>query len=161
MMSKRTFQRFAPVVLVLILVGPVPRVQAQAAGEEAVVRVVHDLFDGMRQRDAAKIRGTFATGARLAGYNAERDTVRYTTADRFAMNFDRIERVVDERIWDWDVHIDGNLATMWTKYDVLLDGDFSHCGVDAFQLFHTVDGWKIFHLADTRHTGADCWRYPG
>jgi hypothetical protein len=27
---------------------------------------------------------------------------------------------------------------------------FSHCGIDAFQLFRGPGGWKIFQLTDTR-----------
>ena len=160
-MQKSLRLRIATIVLVVGILSPAPRVHAQMAEEEAVIEVVHDLFDGMREKDADKIRGTFAPGARLGALPQARDSVRYTDAGAFAMSIGRFERTVDERIWDWEVHIDGNLATVWTKYDVLVDGDFSHCGIDAFQLFHMGDGWKIFHLADTRHTGSDCWRYPG
>ena len=31
-----------------------------------------------------------------------------------------------------------------------LDDKFSHCGVDAFQLFKGNTGWEIFQLTDTR-----------
>ena len=29
------------------------------------------------------------------------------------------------------------------QYDFWTDGKFSHCGIDAFELIKTVDGWKI------------------
>ena len=60
------------------------------------------------------------------------------------------EEVWDERIWDAEVRVDGNLATAWMKYAFYAGDEFSHCGVDAFQLFKGVDGWKVFHVADTR-----------
>ena len=148
------------VVVVLTLSGPVPQTRAQSGEEAVVVQVVHDLFDGMRETDAEKIRGVFAEGARLGGLNRE-GAVTYTSADDFAMRMGQVEANIDERVWDWEIRIDGNLAQVWTKYDLLINGEFSHCGIDAFQLFNTTDGWKIFHLADTRHTGPDCWRYPG
>ncbi len=159
-MCSRRSMSFGVVVVVLSLSAPVSRAEAQSAEEAAVVQVVHDLFDGMREADADKIRGVFAEGARLGGYNRERG-VSYTSADDFAMRMGQVEASIDERVWDWEVRIDGDLAQVWTKYDLLVNGEFSHCGIDAFQLFHTTDGWKIFHLADTRHTGPDCWRYPG
>lgn len=152
-----TRNRFAAMVMVVMLTWGTPAA-AQSADQEAVVQVVHDLFDGMREKDANKIRGVFAPGARLGGY--QRDSVTYTTAEDFAMRIGNASVHINERIWDWEVRIDGNLATLWTKYDVLIDGNFSHCGVDAFQLFHTLDGWKIFHLADTRRR-EECWTYPG
>ena len=160
-MRSRCSMSFGVVVAVLTLSGPVSQAQAQSAEETAVVEVVHDLFDGMREADADKIRGVFAEGARLGGLNRE-GAVNYTSADDFAMRMGQAEEgSVDERVWDWEVRIDGNLAQVWTKYDLTFNGEFSHCGIDAFQLFNTTDGWKIFHLADTRHTGPDCWRYPG
>lgn len=160
-MHSRRSMSLGVVVVVLALSGPVPRARAQSAEEAAVVQVVHDLFDGMREADADKIRGVFAEGARLGGMNRE-GAVSYTDAADFAMRMGQREpNSVDERVWDWEVRIDGNLAQVWTKYDLLFNGEFSHCGIDAFQMFRTSDGWKIFHLADTRHTGPDCWRYPG
>jgi hypothetical protein len=42
------------------------------------------------------------------------------------------------------------LAQAWCDYAFYVDKSYSHCGVDAFQLFKGKDGWKIFHLADTR-----------
>lgn len=159
-MPKEISARMTTVVVVVALLGPVPQAAAQTAEEQAVVQVVNDLFDGMREKDAAKIRGVFAPGARLAGLNRE-GGVRYTTGEEFVMATAEMTRSVDERVWDWEVQIDGNLAQVWTKYDVLVDGNFSHCGVDAFQMFNVAGEWKIFHLADTRRTGPNCWRYPG
>ena len=159
-MKKHFSSSFAAVLLVAALLGPVPRLAAQADEEKAVMHVVHELFDGMREKDADKIRGVFAEGARLGGVGRE-GSVNYTTAEQFAMTIGGLEGSLDERIWDWEVQIDGNLAQVWTKYDILIGGNFSHCGVDAFQLLNLQGEWKIVHLADSRHTGPDCWRYPG
>lgn len=60
------------------------------------------------------------------------------------------DAVWDERIWDTQVRIDGNLASVWTKYAFYLGPQFSHCGIDHFLLFRRAEGWKIIHLADTR-----------
>ena len=77
-MRSRCSTRFGVVVAVLTLSGPVSQAQAQSAEEAAVVQVVHDLFDGMREADADKIRGVFAEGARLGGKNRE-GVVNYTS----------------------------------------------------------------------------------
>jgi hypothetical protein len=159
-MQKHFSSRFAAALLVAVLLGPAPRLVAQAEEEKAVMQVVHDLFDGMREKDANKIRGVFAEGARLGGVGRD-GSVNYTTAEQFAMQIGGMEASLDERIWDWEVQIDGNLAQVWTKYDILIDGNFSHCGADAFQLLNSQGEWKIAHLADSRRTGPNCWRYPG
>jgi hypothetical protein len=55
-----------------------------------------------------------------------------------------------EEIWNVKVQVDGEMAQAWCDYAFYIDKTFSHCGVDAFHLFKGKDGWKIFHLADTR-----------
>jgi hypothetical protein len=61
----------------------------------------------------------------------------------------------DERIWDPVVHIDGLLATAWTPYAFYLGDELLHCGVNAFQLYHGSEGWKIIRITDTRRR-EDC-----
>ncbi len=159
-MKKHSSSWLAAALLVAALLGPTPRLAAQADEEKVVMQVVHDLFDGMREKDANKIRGVFAEGARLGRVGRD-GAVSYTAAEQFAMTIGSIEASLDERIWDWEIRIDGNVAQVWTKYDILIDSNFSHCGIDAFQLFNLDGEWRIVHLADTQRTGPDCWRYPG
>jgi hypothetical protein len=52
-------------------------------------------------------------------------------------------------MWDPTVLIDGDIAMVWTRYDFHIDGEFSHCGVDAVLLLRTDDGWRIASLAWT------------
>ncbi|MEI2720897.1 MAG: hypothetical protein V9E87_12310 [Gemmatimonadales bacterium] len=60
--------------------------------------------------------------------------------------------LLDERIYDPEIRIDGGLATVWTFYAFFVGERLSHCGVDAFQLARTSEGWKIIALADSRQT---------
>jgi hypothetical protein len=56
----------------------------------------------------------------------------------------------EERLLDYKVQIDGNLAHVWTPYEFWFNDNFSHCGANAFTLAKTDDGWKIIHLIDSR-----------
>ena len=56
----------------------------------------------------------------------------------------------DERITDDSIKIDGPLASVWTPYKFYYAGNFSHCGVNSFQLVKTNDRRKIQYLVDTR-----------
>ncbi|MCY1559956.1 hypothetical protein D9M68_970420 [compost metagenome] len=57
---------------------------------------------------------------------------------------------LDERISFSTVNVDGSLAAVWTPYEFYYNGQFSHCGVNSFQL-HKEDGtWKIRYVIDTR-----------
>jgi len=60
------------------------------------------------------------------------------------------DQVWDERLLDYTVQIDGNLAHVWTPYEFWFNGNFSHCGANAFTLAKTESGWKIVHLIDSR-----------
>lgn len=56
----------------------------------------------------------------------------------------------DERLLDYQIKIDGNMANAWTPYEFWFNGAFSHCGVNSFQLFNDGGVWKIIYLIDTR-----------
>ncbi len=56
----------------------------------------------------------------------------------------------DERITFDVVKVDGPLAIAWTPYNFYYKGQFSHCGVNSFQLVRFNGEWKIQYLIDTR-----------
>jgi len=66
----------------------------------------------------------------------------------------------DEPIRNPVVHIDGDLATVWAEYQVVLNGAVSHCGYDSFQLARLKGAWKIINVSDTfRREGCGAlWR---
>ena len=61
----------------------------------------------------------------------------------------------DERLLDFSIQVDGNMANAWVKYEFWFNDNFSHCGVNSFQLFNDSGKWKIIYLIDTRRR-ADC-----
>jgi hypothetical protein len=126
---------------------------AGPAREREVLAVVQRLFDGMRAGDSAAVRATFHPAAQLMSVGGK-GGVPALEVD----SLDQFLRVVgkphpepyDERTSNPRVHIDGDLAAVWTDYAFFVGDKFSHCGVDAFHLFRGPDGWKIISLADTR-----------
>jgi hypothetical protein len=118
---------------------------------EAVLAVVQRLWDGMKTRDTALVRSVFdssATLTRIATRTGEA-RVQVTPVSGFIEALGRANEAWNERMFAPEVRIDGALATVWTEYDFHLGGQFSHCGVDAFQLLKTSAGWKIVALSDT------------
>jgi hypothetical protein len=57
---------------------------------------------------------------------------------------------LDERIEFETIKIDGPMATVWTPYKFYFQGNFSHCGVNSFQLVKLNGTWKIQYIIDTR-----------
>lgn len=143
--------RIAPTFL---LVSCLPLVHLAAQSPEREVRaVVQRLFDGMRAGDSAAVRSVFDSTARFrsAIVRDGNPVLQTATVDGFVRAIGTPhDSIWDERIWDVEVRVDGNLASVWTKYAFYVGPRFSHCGVDHFLLFQRPDGWKIIHLADTR-----------
>lgn len=61
----------------------------------------------------------------------------------------------DERLLDYKIEIDGNLAHVWTPYEFWFNETFSHCGANSFTLAKLENGWKIIHIIDSRRK-TDC-----
>lgn len=124
---------------------------AAGADARAVLDVVARLFDGMRAADSAAVRSVFHPEARLirTGVRDGRPAVSLAAVGGFLDALGGATEVWDERLYDPEVRIDGNLASVWADYTFHRGDAFSHCGVDAFQLARTAEGWKIVSLADT------------
>jgi hypothetical protein len=133
---------------------PSGSLKAQGAQDEAVLEVVTRLFDGMREKDEAKLRSVFHPDARLHTAmmdQAGQPVTRESAIEGFITNVAGAKVHIDEVTFDEVVHVDGNLAMAWTPYNVFVDGAFQHCGVDVFVMTMSDEGWKILQLADTRH----------
>jgi hypothetical protein len=65
-----------------------------------------------------------------------------------------------ERGFNPQVLIAGPLATVWLPYDFYLDGAWSHCGVDAFTLLKTEEGWRIATLVWSVEQPPACAPHP-
>ncbi len=127
---------------------------AQTTNEKAVKTTIETLFKGMKSGDSSLVRSIVMSGARL-------ETVIKDKTGKIVVKSDKIDgfikaigtphnEVWDERIESIDIKIDGELATAWTPYHFYLDQKPLHCGVNAFQLVKTAEGWKIWSIIDTR-----------
>jgi hypothetical protein len=143
----------AALALAFLATGVQPTATSAQSGEEEVLAVVRQLFDGMRTRDAGFLRSLFHPEALMTSTGMRDGSYRVSMEPPDGW----IESVssftggeIDERIYDPKVDVSGPLASVWTEYDLYVNGEFRHCGVDAFHLALTDEGWKIIHIADTR-----------
>ena len=128
---------------------------AQNTLEEEVKTVIGTLFRGMQLGDSAMVRSTFSPDVQFATIIVGKDGVSTRHVEGSASPFLKAVgsphvETWNEEIWNLKISIDGNLAQAWCDYAFYIGKRFSHCGVDAFLLHQEKDGWKIFHLADTR-----------
>jgi len=145
----------APYIITLLLICLFAPSYSQGNEEQSVADVVERLFESMRRGDSSMVHSTFNEVNHMftAIVKDGQSVLNEGSLDSFLNAVGTAhDKTWDEPIWDMEINIDGNLAQAWTKYAFYHGGKFSHCGVDAFQLIKTSDGWKIFQLTDTRQT---------
>ena len=139
----------------VVATGMPHRVTAQGSDREAILATVQKVFDAMRTRDTALLSQAFDSTARLVGVSSRgAPSVSLTMPSQFGAAISRAPAgdVWNERIYDPEVRIDGNLAQVWAYYTFHRNSTFSHCGIDAFMLLKVGTAWKITQLADSRRT---------
>lgn len=124
---------------------------AQSPDHDAAYAVVKQLFDGMRARDTTAMRAAFVPNASMQSLAA--GGVRFESVDGWIRSIATAPAglVLDERLANPQIHIDGDLANIWVDYWFFAGERFSHCGVDAILLARRDGGWRIFSVVDTRH----------
>lgn len=131
------------------------QMQAQEISEEMAVKaVVKQLFDGMRASDTSMIRAVFHPDARMhtTFINKEGNPQLVEgTLDKFLQQIGTPhDKIYDEKIWSYDIRVDGPMASVWTEYTFYLGEEKLHCGVNTFQMVKTDTGWQILQITDTR-----------
>ena len=143
-------------ILLIALVISAGTVHAQTDEKQEVQKVIEALFDGMRAGDSSAVTKAFTKDAIMQTImvNREGKPVKIEgSLERFVTAVGTPhEQVWDERIGGFEIKIDAELASVWTPYQFYAGDTFSHCGVNSFQLMKTGEGWKIFHIVDTRRT---------
>lgn len=139
-------------ILVISIVLLTPSLQAQE--EKEVEKVIASLFVGMKNKDPELVRQSFHPDASMQTVIAGEQGATLSS-NSVADFINRIATTpvgttLDERILDYQIKIDGQMASAWTSYEFYVNDGFSHCGVNSFQLIKTADGWKITYVIDTR-----------
>ena len=121
------------------------------ADRRAVLDVAQALFDLIGGELGPEAAGSILTeGATFVGTRRTPDGITITESglDAFIEQISARDGLL-ERMWDPTVTIHGTIATVWTPYDFHIDGEFSHCGIDAFSLVRTDEGWRIASIVWT------------
>jgi hypothetical protein len=144
----------AAVILIAALVGlssvhaqPFDFAQGERANTErdAVLKTVQAFFDTMTAKDVDGARRILQPQGRFHAMRMRdgKPDVRAFANEEYFADLQASKQQMRERIWNPEVRVHGLIATVTAPYDFWIDGKFSHCGVDAFDLIKTEDGWKL------------------
>lgn len=122
--------------------------------EDSVKASVNKLFEAMKNSDATTLKTCFGDSVvfQTIIHTKEGKTVVVNeSVNEFIESISQLPKgAVDERITFETVKVDDPLAIVWAPYNFYYKGQFSHCGMDSFQLVRFGDGWKIQYIIDTR-----------
>jgi hypothetical protein len=129
------------------------------ATEAAVLRPIQELFDAMADGDADRAAAVILADGQWVSVRPGPDGGRVVVVmphREFLTSLAAAAEPWLERMWDPQVMVHGDIALVWTPYDFHRGGRFSHCGMEAFTLVRTGDGWRIAGATYTvEPTGCD------
>jgi putative lumazine-binding protein len=120
---------------------------AQSATErDAVLKVVQIFFDTMTARDVDGARQIMMAEGRFYAMDLRKpkSNPQSFTGEEYFARLQKQTQTHRERIWNPGVRVHETIAAVWAPYDFWIDGKFSHCGIDIFDLVKAPEGgWKI------------------
>lgn len=123
--------------------------------EAQILKVVQQLFEGMRLADSNLVLPLFepdaTMGTIIEGRNGETIMRKGEKASDFITIVGKPRKDLwDEQILSYDIKVDDRFATVWAPYQFYLNGIFQHCGVNHFELIQKEGNWRIITINDTR-----------
>lgn len=128
---------------------------AQNTSEKEIVKPIENLFNAMKSADSLGVKNAFSGSAMMQTFDKNQE-IRTDKVEDFAKQVGASQAGdLDERFTISKILVDGNMASVWVPYQFYYKGNFSHCGVNSFQLAKINNEWKIQYIIDTRRKKCD------
>jgi hypothetical protein len=142
-------------IFLLILLLSSPGFSQTLSEEESAKKLVIDFFEAFHQQDSIKLKSFAHKDVVLQSISVSEAEEAKLTTYSYSELVDRIVSIpettkFEEILHDFEVSVQGKLASVSTPFSFYLNGEFSHCGVNSFQLMKVEEEWKIIYLVDTR-----------
>jgi hypothetical protein len=143
----------------LLLLLFVPLVSCnQNLEKEKLKSVVETFFEGFHNKDSLVINSVIDNSFNInsTSFKENDGILRNINGDNFVSAIiSRADSPVwKEKLFSFDIKIDGPLANVWVDYEFWVDDKLNHCGVNSIHLLKKKSGWKIFNISDSRRK--DC-----
>ena len=130
-------------------------VNAQMDEKMLVQKTVEGFFEAFHKQDSIAMKSFMANKVVLqtTGRNKEGKTqFRTTPIEKLYESIVSIPDSIqfEEKLTSWSIQVDRTMANAWVGYEFWLNGKFSHCGINSFQMVNFDGDWKIIYLIDTR-----------
>jgi hypothetical protein len=118
---------------------------SQTDEKTAVIATVQALFDAMAAKDSVTARKLLLPNSvsYITQQGNDSTPALAWSHENISIQMRNPDRQVRERMWNIEVLVHDRIAQLWANYDFYVNGEFRHCGIDAFTLVKEKDGWKI------------------
>lgn len=119
----------------------------------SVLAVVDQLFGALASKDRDALLAAVVPEGRATAAFTSRTGERRVVSESWPAFADRLAQATDrlaERLIDPHVHVEGDIAMIWSRYEFERNGQFSHCGIDHFDLVRQDGRWRVLNLTWTQ-----------
>ena len=125
----------------------------QTSDEQQILAVADEFFAALGNRDKQALEAITVPGSlNISTSLSSNGEIRLSSLghEELIAALSRPGTTAIERYWDATVLVQGSIAVFWAPYDFYVDGEFSHCGIDSFQLIKQEGNWLLSNLSWTR-----------
>ena len=155
-----TVNSLVKLVIISFLITGKPVSAQSSADERAILDTVDQFFTALAERDRGLLASITVQGSlniSTSESSSGDQRVRIQNYTQLLNNLGGGEGpALLERYWDPTVLVQRDIAVFWAPYDFHVDGEFSHCGIDSFQLIKREGKWLLTNLSWTvERTGCE------
>lgn len=157
----KTYLAAVLATLLLTAVSAAPaaaQVAPQADDRQAVLATIDGLFAAMLARDGAAVTALVEPQGIVTAITVAPDGNRIAISPwaDFAARLAQAPGPIRERMFAPEVRVHGDIAMIWSRYDLSIGDTFSHCGTDLFDLIRRDGRWRLLNATFTRErTGCE------
>ena len=149
------------IALALLLVSGLPAVAQESGSDERdALAVAHAALAAISDEDMLALTDLMIAEAVVFSVSERGGSFRYSARTRAEERAQNITRDLVERGFDAQVRIAGGVAIVWLPYDLHIDRNWSHCGVDIFTLVRVAEEWRIASMAWSTEQPPACQPHP-
>jgi SnoaL-like protein len=159
-MRRRLQSRYAVggAVAVMLIAWPAA---GQVGGEEkAAIAVAGSALAAITQGDMTALTDLMLPEAVMFPTSTRDGVTRYWVRTRAEQRAAPVTRKITERGFRPEARVNGPVAIVWYPYDLYVDGQWSHCGVDVFTLIRTDGRWRLATMSWSAEQPPACEKHP-
>jgi hypothetical protein len=152
--------RLVALFLIALALPRLARAQDVAAESVKALAVADSALARISRNDFVALTDLMLPEAVLFPTGTRDGVTRYRVRTRAEERSSAPKVKISERGFSPEVRVNGAVAMVWYPYDLYLDGQWSHCGVDIFTLVRHEGAWRIATMAWSAEQPPVCRKHP-